>query len=308
MDETRLPENERAAVGGNNPPEDADPILAGLYERHGDLIERRDELLAGAGRAPAEIEDEETAGKMADFVQKQIDAFLKRAKAIHKDEKEPFLSGGRTVDGFLHTLIDDLEAAKKKLNAVRKAYADKKAAEEKARREEEARKAREAAERAQRELEERVAALQDVDYEQWDETALRQAHLQKVGPAPEHIDKAALIQALRIADERALQEAMDAEEAAKEAAAAEERAAREAAAKPSEMGRSRGDHGGMTTLKEYWTFSDLDRQEIDLEALRDHLSTDALEKAVRSWIGANKDALKDGKRLAGVRIYKDTRL
>jgi hypothetical protein len=38
------------------------------------------------------------------------------------------------------------------------------------------------------------------------------------------------------------------------------------------------------------------------------LPTDALEKAVRSYINANKDALLAGERLAGVEIFEDTRL
>jgi hypothetical protein len=64
----------------------------------------------------------------------------------------------------------------------------------------------------------------------------------------------------------------------------------------------------MTTLKQFWNFRDLDRAAIDLEALRQHLPTDALEKAVRSYINANKDALLAGERLAGVEIFEDTRL
>ena len=102
---------------GHNEAPDGDSITLRLTEKHADLIKRRDELLAGAARAPAVIPDEETAGKMADFVQKQIDTFLKRAKVVHTDEKEPYLSGGRSVDGFWHGLIDSLDAAKVKLNA-----------------------------------------------------------------------------------------------------------------------------------------------------------------------------------------------
>lgn len=258
-----------AAVLTNNPPSDADPLRDRLHDDHADLIKRRDELLGAIERAPKIIEDEETAGKMADFVNVQLSKFLKRAKAVHEDEKAPFLAAGRTVDSFWHSLADEIEKGKKALDVTRKAYADKKAAEERRRREEEARKAREEQQRLEREAAERAAALRE---------------------------------------EEDLEAALAAEEAAKQARLAAETAAREAAAKPAELGRTRGEYGGITTLKQFWNFADIDRAKIDLESLRQHIPTDALEKSVRSWINANKDALKDGKRLAGVRVFEDTRL
>ena len=75
------------------------------------------------------------------------------------------------------------------------------------------------------------------------------------------------------------------------------------------MGKSRGDYGGQTTLKQFWNFDPIvDRARVDLDALRDHLPADALEKAVRSWIKGNDDALRQGATLGGVRIFEDTRL
>lgn len=266
-----MPDSAPPPAGHNAPPADANPLLTRLNNDFADLLKRRDDLLGGAARAPTVIEDEDTAGKMADFVQKQIDPFLKKAKAVHEAEKEPFLSAGRTVDGFWHTLIDNLEKAKIGLNKVRKAYADKKADEERRRREEEARAAAAEAARLRREAEEAAA---------------------------------------RLAAETELPAAIAAEDTARQAEAVAVRATEAAAAKPAEMGRSRGAHGGMTTLREFWNFADLDRDAIDLEALRSHLPADALEKAVRSWITANKDALAgpDGKKLAGVRVFADTRI
>ena len=258
-----------ATVGHNLPETDVDPLVERLHETHADLIKRRDELLGAVERAPEDITDEDTAGKMADFVDGQINKFLKRAKVVHQGEKEPFLIAGRTVDGFWHFLSDDLEDGKKALNARRKKYADKKAAEERKRREEEARLAREAEERARKEAEERAAALK----------------------ADEDLDAA-----------------IAAEEAAETARREAEEAAKRAAAKPAELGRSRGDYGGMTTLKQFWNFRNLDRDRIDLEALRDHIPHDAIERAVKSWINANKDNLKAGKQIVGVEIFEDTRL
>ncbi|MCH7936631.1 MAG: hypothetical protein IH994_06020 [Proteobacteria bacterium] len=253
----------RLEIGANQPPADANPLLDRLRTDHADLISRRDELLGGIDRAPEAIEDEKTAGIMADFVQKQIDKFLKRAKAVHADEKEPYLSGGRTVDGFWHSLIDDIETGKLKLNAARKKFADDKAAKERKAREEAARLAREEQERLQREAEEQAAKLRE---------------------------------------EKDLQAAVEAEEAAEAARLVAEKAAKVAAAKPAEMGRTRGEHGGMTTLKQFWNFSDLDRATLDLEALREHIPAKALDQAVRSFVDAG------GRELKGVRIYEDTRL
>ena len=256
-------------LGHNEPPSDVEALLLRLRENHPDLLERKDILLGACHRAPQEILDEETAGKMADFVQKQIDPFLKRAKDVHQAEKEPFLSAGRTVDGFWHSLIDDLEKWKVNLNKVRKDYADKKAAEERKRLAALAAAARAEEERLRREAEEKAATLKD------------NADLSK---------------------------AIEAEEAAEQARIAAERAKAAASAKPAVLGRSRGEHGGMTTLKEYWNFSDLDRARIDLEALRAHLPSDGIEAAIKSWIKANEETLKSGGGLVGVRIFRDTRL
>ena len=232
-------------MGDNLPESEVDPLLDRLREDHAELIRRRDELLGGIDRAPERITDEETAGKMADFVSEQIDKFLKASKAIHQNEKAPFLAAGRTVDSFMHTLIDEIEKGKVRLNAVRKKYADAKAAEERRRLEEEARKAREEAQRLEREAAERAAAMsRDED----------------------------------------LAAAVRAEEAAEQARLDAQKAAKDAAAKPAVLGRSRGAYGGLTTLKQFWDFADLDRDRLDLEALRQHLPEDALEKAIRSLI------------------------
>lgn len=251
-----------AEIGDNQPEVEVDPLLERLQENHADLITRRDELLAGIARAPVIINDEETAGKMADFAE-QLTKFVKRTDAVHADEKAPFLTAGRTVDNFWHSLKDDIATGKTSLNVVRKKYADAKAAEELRRREELARMAREEAERLEREAAERAAAMEN---------------------------------------ESDLAAAQKAEEDAEQARLDAEKVQKAADAKPAEMGRSRGDYGGLTTLKQFWDFADLDRAKLDLEALRQHIPEEALEKAVRSFIKA------DGRELAGVRIFENTRL
>lgn len=258
-------------LGDNQPPTDVDPLFDRLHEDHKDLIERRNALLDGIDRAPAVIEegDEETAGKMADFVDEQLNKFIKHAKAVHENEKAPFLQAGRTVDGFKHFLIDDVEDGKTKVNEVRKTFADKKAAKKRRQLEEEARQAREEQARLEREAAEKAAALRE---------------------------------------ENDLEAALAAEEAAKQAKIDAEKAEIAAAAKPAELGKSRGDYGGQTSLKQFWNVADINRETLDLEALRQHFTDDALKRAATSWKDSNKDFLKSGGTLTGARIFEDTRL
>ncbi len=326
-----------ATMGHNLPDADADPLKDKLYENYASQISRKDELLAGIARAPTVIEegDEETAGKMADFVGKQINDFLKTAKAIHVDEKAPFLASGRTCDNFMHFLIDDLEKGKAKINIVRKAYADKKAAAERVRREEEERRAREEAREAQRkadaEAAERareVAEAKRIADEAAEAERAEAAEVQRVADEAaqkmqDDEDMAAAEVAQAAADkikrenaarEKARQEEadrIDAENAAKqklvdeEAARAEKvaiNAAKAADAKPAELGKSRGEYGGQSSLKEFYTYRDLDREALDLEKLRAHIPEDALDKAIKSLIKAG------GRELRGCVIYQDTRL
>jgi regulator of protease activity HflC (stomatin/prohibitin superfamily) len=114
--------------------------------------------------------------------------------------------------------------------------------------------------------------------------------------------EAAAAEAARIAaeaeraaqDQSTLQTAID-------AAAAAEAAQQAAAAKASDLSRNRGDWGSVSSLQTFWDFADLDRNAIDLEALRPHLALDAIEKAVRA-------AIKSGARqMRGVRIFENTR-
>ena len=246
-----------AQIGDNLPPDDADPLRDRLAETHAPLIARRDELLAAIERAPESIDDDETAGKMGDFSQKSIAACLKALEGTRVAEKEPYLSGGRSVDGFFHSVAAPLEKGKKRIDARRKDYLDRKAAEE--------RKARIEAERIAREEAEAAA-------------------------------RAAAEAAAKIKEEQDLDAAIAAEHAANKAKADAEKAAKAAAAKPADLSRTRGEQGSVSSLKQIWLFADLDRGALDLEALREHLPIKALEQAVRSFVAAGGREL-DGVRI-----------
>lgn len=215
-----------------------------------------------AGAANVPTElDDDTAPRVADFV-KQIGAAIKSLDVARVAEKEPYLAGGRAVDTFFKNASEPLAKAKGNIERVLTSYQRKREAEERRRREEEERKAREAAEAAAKEAAERAKALED---------------------------------------ESQLARAIEAEAAAKQAAADAAKAQKAADAKAAELSRMRGDLGSVTSLRTFWDFTDLDRATLDLEALRQHLPQDALEKAVRSYIKAG------GRNLKGVRIFENTK-
>lgn len=72
-----------------------------------------------------------------------------------------------------------------------------------------------------------------------------------------------------------------------------------AGTRPAELSRVRGEAGSVSSLRTFWTFRDIDRATIDLDALRQHIPIDALGSAVRSYIDAG------GRSLRGVHIFED---
>lgn len=244
----------------NNPPADANPLRDRLAEESTTLLARRDELLNGAARVPATVEDDETAGKVADFI-KLTTACIKSAEALRVGRKEPFLESGRIVDGFFKAVTDPLDKMKRGIEARLTVWQRFKAEEE--------RRVRQEAERVAREAAEAAAA------------AARAAEL-------------------AVQDERLLNAAIEAAARAKQAQADAVVAEKAAAVKPAELSRTRGEVGAVASLRTFWDFTDLERDTLDLETLRQHLPADALEKAVRSFVKAG------GRQLRGCRIFENT--
>lgn len=81
-----------------------------------------------------------------------------------------------------------------------------------------------------------------------------------------------------------------------------DKAERQTLAKTSELTRTRGD-ASMVSVSEKWIGEVADRDNLDLEALRDHIPMDALNKAVQSWVNANKE----NRSLLGAHIYQDVK-
>lgn len=238
----------------NNPPADllvGETLREKLRDENADLLRRRDELLEAAQRVP-QIDTDDTAGKVTDFV-KQLTALAKTAETRRTDTKEPYLEGGRNIDGFFKAITDPLTKAKDTVQRQLTVYLREKEAAARRQREEQERLAREAAERARIEAEEKARA---------------------------------------IADAAGLDEAIEAEKAAEIAAADLAKAEQAAEAKAAELSRTRGEYGSMSSLRTEWVFDAIDRSTIDLEALRPYLPADGLEKAVRAFIRAGGRELR----------------
>jgi hypothetical protein len=158
------PASAPAGMGHNRPPlEELIPaeFRAELLRERPEFLTKFDQLVEAAARAQAI--DEETLGRCGDLVN-AYRALIKHISETHKAVKEPHLLAGRLVDAEKNALIDLVETAKRKVEAIGNTYI---AAREAKRRAEEERIAAEqraaaakaaAAERARIEAEQEAAA------------------------------------------------------------------------------------------------------------------------------------------------------
>ena len=121
----------------NNPPSSAELLQSELAEKHYKILDGAANLVAAASRIPQVIEDDATAGKASDYI-KMVTGSMKNLEAERVNEKEPFLSLGRIVDGFFKKRIDELTGAKLTASRPLDTWLKKKAAEEQRKRMEEA--------------------------------------------------------------------------------------------------------------------------------------------------------------------------
>lgn len=281
--------NPRAVAGSNLPPikdvykAQNEALPQYLESDTADLVARTAELLEGFDRAPAVIEDAETAGKISDFIA-QITKCVKAADSKRVDIKAGPLEAGRMIDGFFQkNILDKLDTPrmaqgiKQKLLERLTKWEKKLADEERARREaaeaalrEEQRLAQIAAREAQRKAEEAALAAQTAK------------DLDGAIDLEEHQRKAA--------------------EQAAAAQAAAEAATRLANAKPAEMSTVRGEYGSSSSLRTTWKGRVSKPDTVDLNALRDYISKDAIEKAVNAYAKIHKNT----KPIAGVEFFEES--
>lgn len=126
------PEPPRPGPGHNNP-----PLKEVLQDALETVRQRKTALLEAHGKAPAEIPDEETKGKVIQLAA-QLKKCSKAADDICDEHKKPILELGRMIDAERHGICDPLLDAARDLDRRVTAY-------ERRRREAEARARAEAA-------------------------------------------------------------------------------------------------------------------------------------------------------------------
>lgn len=255
-------------AGHNKPPlEELIPaeFREALLADKPDFLTKLDLLVEAAGRAKAE--DDDTLGKCGDLV-KSYRALKSHVEATHKAVKQPFLDGGRLVDAESKALLERVEAAKRKVEAVGNAYVAKKDAEARAERERieaEQRAASEAAMRAERE---RIAAEQ---------------------AAARAVAEAASEEERRAAEQRAADANRQAEEAMAAAALAP--------ATPDRPEPIRSDAGATVSGSKEWKSEVADYQ-LAFMAVEDNPRVrEAIDKAVAQLVKAGKRTIE------GVKIW-----
>ena len=232
-------------VGHNQPPSDEEVFKTELGTRHDELLNRRATLVDAFSRAPEVIEDDETAGKAADYI-KQLTAHEKATVRARTDEKAPYLSRGKWVDAFFKgPAVAGITEIKRAITGRLTAYQRRVADEERRRREEEQRRQREEADRARREAEERAKAAQT---------------------------------------EADLDDAIQAEANAEDAAERAERVERATQAGVADLSRRHSAAGTVASLRTSWKCTSFDPAQVDLNALRLHFASADIEKAIRGFV------------------------
>lgn len=139
--------NDLTPIGHNSQfaiprPEDIPALLNAEY---GEIVTRKAALVEAGENLPLECGNEETAANLTDYVS-QCTALVKKATDAHKAGKDPYLNGGRAVDGWLNGIKEPVERAKGKASETLRLFMVAKAAREAADRERAAKAAREQAE------------------------------------------------------------------------------------------------------------------------------------------------------------------
>lgn len=286
-------DNERARMGGNNPPlpaliseaaerdDFAKLVTEWLGERFGfapqettDLLNECTALVKNADGSLKPIEDDATKAKVASLIKRIRDA-VKKFDGMHDKEKTAYHRGGQAVDQYFFALIDRLARRDKKnkpgaadvLQGLLTDYDTKVLAAENARRAaaaaEAARIAREAQLKAEQEERDRLEA---------EAAAARARNPEKIEEKKE------------VAQEKTVTAAVATAEASRAQAVADEKRI-ETFAKPADIMRSRGDDGTLTTMATEPYAEIIPGQDglLDKEALWPYIKLEAKEQALRAY-------------------------
>lgn len=212
-------------IGDNLPPEpdvDLDRILGRLSEKYQDLPVRLAKLLESFNAAPLIITTDEQNKDMSDL-KAEFRALRKTADSNREEEKQPFWTAGKMVDGWFSLVRDPAKATITKITQRKTTYEREVAASKERVLKEEERKAREEANRLAREAEKAL-----------EQAVAREAEARAI------IEKAASEAKIRHANELAARAARAAEELkASQEAARRETEARNAAERAAAVERNR---------------------------------------------------------------------
>ncbi len=277
-----LPPKTHNVTGGLR---EGDALKLYLDETSEDVANRADALLDSEGRLPA-IDGPEPESKATEYV-KLIQACIKAADQKRLAEKGPYDLAANQVHQHFKKMMDGLDSLKKRVERKLTDYKVAVMRAEQAKREEEARLLRLA---EQKRLAEAAAAQAAAEEAERKAAAARKPETRATG--------AAFAEAARVvADSTA--------KALEEAAATRAQAEQAAAVKPAELTRARGARGGVSSLSTFWNFRDMNREQLDLEALRAHIPTAALETAIRSYLKANQSRVEAGHQIKGLTFFQD---
>ena len=141
------PDNPRAVVGGNNPPEPT--LIEKMTEAVAPIVKDLDALAAKANALPKTIKSDDENLEVGAVV-KEARSISKRVEALRVETKAPIIKAGKDVEAFFSVPADRLARIITTLEERGTAFVNAKAAEERRLREEQARIAREKAEEERR--------------------------------------------------------------------------------------------------------------------------------------------------------------
>jgi hypothetical protein len=259
--------NPRAVIGDNRPVDAAASVLDRLGTDYGELSRSASSLLETARSLGETVENERELEGFSNVIVSLRDT-IGRAEAARTAEKEPYLRGGQAVDGFFSSLKERLDKGRAILQRRVDAYQERKRNAERERlrliRETQEREAREARAREQEAL--RVA----------EEARLAAERARK----PE--TKAAKGESASAAEG----EAAAAAAAASSAADAAETARIDTLRPSADLVRERFEGGRVVTGQDVGYAELVDRNKVDMNALRPYFTEAEIAKALRGWAKA----------------------
>ena len=242
---------EQAPGIGHNAP----PIEEILADTRSALLARVEPIAERANGLPKKIASEDDLALVTPVVV-DAKALAKEIENARRDDKQPYLDGGRAVDAFFKPHKDRLDRIASVFERLASDFQREKIRQERARAEESERKAAAEAERLRKEAE--------------------------AAKKPE-------------TQQRKLDAAAEADNAADRAAAAASRSG-------NELGKVTT-AGGTARAQTFWNFAIDNYGEVDLNAIRDFIDREAVEKAIRAKIKIQKGNTD----IPGVRVFEDVK-